>query len=300
MYLARALENHSQLVAIKVIKDEFLRRDADSILSVQNEITILKNLNNPGLIKLIEYGDQGVVQKPSGRVINNLIYIVMEYVTGGLLFDTCQSLGSMGENVGRYFMKQLLETVEYMHNKQVVHRDLKLENILVDENMDLKVADFGFACYKNINSLNSYRGTMTYMAPEIKEGKQYDGTQVDVFSMGVILFIIVQGIFPFKEARTEEYFYNLLCTGQIDKYWLKVNGQNLSPEFKDLILSMFSYDPSKRPSVAEIRAHPWMNQDIDMEGTRKVLLEQTAAKQAAAKPVQKPVKVSHRGHSKVL
>lgn len=60
---------------------------------------------------------------------------------------------------------------------------------------------------------------MTYMAPEIKEGKQYDGTQVDVFSMGVILFIIVQGIFPFKEARTEEYFYNLLCTGQIDKYW---------------------------------------------------------------------------------
>mmetsp|Transcript_27780 Transcript_27780/g.20163 ORF Transcript_27780/g.20163 Transcript_27780/m.20163 type:complete len:86 (-) Transcript_27780:532-789(-) len=85
--------------------------------------------------------------------------------------------------------------------------------------MNLKVADFGFACYKNINSLNSYRGTMTYMAPEIKEGKQYDGTQVDVFSMGVILFIIVQGIFPFKEARTEEYFYNLLCTGQIDKYW---------------------------------------------------------------------------------
>ena len=105
VYLARALENQSQLVAIKVIKDEFLRRDADSILSVQNEITILKNLNNPGLIKLIEYGDQGVVQKPSGRVINNLIYIVMEFVTGGLLFDTCQSLGSMGENVGRYFMK---------------------------------------------------------------------------------------------------------------------------------------------------------------------------------------------------
>mmetsp|Transcript_18503 Transcript_18503/g.25576 ORF Transcript_18503/g.25576 Transcript_18503/m.25576 type:complete len:180 (+) Transcript_18503:302-841(+) len=179
------------MVAIKVIKDEFLRRDSDSILSVQNEITILKNLQHPGLIQLIEYGDQGVVQKPSGRIINNLIYIVMEFVAGGLLFDTCQGLGSMGENVGRYFMNQLLETVEYMHNKQVVHRDLKLENILVDEDMNLKVADFGFACYKNINKLSSYRGTMTYMAPEIKEGKQYDGTQVDVFSMGVILFIIV-------------------------------------------------------------------------------------------------------------
>jgi len=100
----------------------------------------------------------------------------MEFVTGGLLFDTCQKLGNMGEDVGRYFMHQLLETMEYMHSKQVVHRDLKLENILVDENMNLKVADFGFACYKNINSLSSYRGTMTYMAPEIKEGKMYDGT----------------------------------------------------------------------------------------------------------------------------
>lgn len=198
----------------------------------------------------------------------------MEFVTGGLLFDTCQKLGNMGEDVGRYFMHQMLETVEYMHSKQVVHRDLKLENILIDENMDLKVADFGFASYKNINSLSSYRGTMTYMAPEIKEGKVYDGTQVDVFSMGVILFILVQGIFPFKEARVEEYFYNLVVSGQTDKYWKKVNGSNLSAEFKDLILAMFSYDPAKRPTLAEIRAHPWMNQQTDFEAIREELLEQ--------------------------
>lgn len=70
-----------------------------------------------------------------------------------------------------------------------------------------------------------------------------------MFSFGVILFIIVQGIFPFKEARTEEYFYNLLCTGQTDLYFQKVNGQNMSAEFKDLILALFSYDPDKRPTL---------------------------------------------------
>merc|ERR1711998_658821 len=191
--------------------------------------------------------------------IKNLVYILLEYVTGGLLFDLCQTVGGMGEEAGRYFLSQMLDVLGYIQSKGVVHRDLKLENILVDENLGLKVADFGFATYKKINKLQSYRGTMTYMAPEIKEGKTYDGKQIDMFSVGVILFIIIQGIFPFKEAKKDEYFYNLIMKGDLATYWKKTGGQNLSGDFKDLIIKMFSYNGKDRPTIDEIRAHPWMS-----------------------------------------
>jgi serine/threonine protein kinase len=273
VYLARNMQNTTEHVAIKILKDEFLKRDHDSILSVHNEITILKNLDHAGIIRMVDYGDAGQVIKPSGRMIDNLVFIIMEFVQGGLLFDLCQTMGAMGEDAGRFFLWQLIDSVEYMHTRRVVHRDLKLENILIDEQLNLKLADFGFACYKSIDSLKSYRGTMTYMAPEIKEGKVYKGSQVDMFSIGVILFIIVQGIFPFKEARKEEFFYNLLLTGQFDTYFTKVNGHGLSGEFKELILSLFSYDGDRRPTLEELKTSAWLNKpSFNYEATRQTIL----------------------------
>merc|ERR1712227_1045024 len=223
------------------------------------------------------------------------VYILLEFVTGGLLFDVCQTLGGMGENGGRFFLSQMCDVLEYMHGKGVVHRDLKLENILVDDNMNLKVADFGFATFRKIHNLKSYRGTMTYMAPEIKEGKTYDGVQIDMFSTGVILFIIVQGIFPFKEAKKDEYFYNLLLQGDYNTYWKKTGGQNLSNEFKDLILKMFSYNGKDRPTVAEIRAHPWMQANVDMKQVRHDILSEVAEKRTQSTADSERVGGSSRG-----
>merc|ERR1719273_3032080 len=107
------------------------------------------------------------------------------------------------------------------------------------------------------------------MAPEIKEGKQYSGENVVMVWWGVIILIIVQGIFPFKEARKEEYFYNLLLSGKTDTYFNKVNGTGLSEDFKDLILRFFAYDGNMRPTIEQIRSHPWMQSStFDFESTR--------------------------------
>jgi len=177
----------------------------------------------------------------------------------------------MGELGARYFMEQLKDVLVYLNEKKVAHRDLKLENIMVDDNLQLKIADFGFATYKKIDRLRSFRGTKTYMAPEIKEGKIYDGLKADMFSVGVILFIMVQGIFPFSEARTDEYFYRLLIDGDLETYWLKTGGENLSAEFKDLITRMLSYDPQMRPTVEELVAHPWMKQSFDLKKSKSLI-----------------------------
>lgn len=226
--MVRNLQDPKKLQALKLLREEFLQRDTDSIKAVEQEIQILQGLKHQYIVNICGWGSDGKVVKPSGREINNLVYIMLEYIPGGLLFDVCQTLGGMGEQHGKYFLSQMLDVLEYMHGKGVVHRDLKLENILVDDAMNLKVADFGFATFRKVHNLKSYRGTMTYMAPEIKEGKTYDGMKIDMFSTGVILFIIVQGIFPFKEAKKDEFFYNLLLKGDYDTYWKKTGGQNLS------------------------------------------------------------------------
>lgn len=280
VYLARSVKDPSKQVALKILREEFLNRDQDSIKSVEQEIQILNGLKHSNIVNILGWGTDGHVVKPSSREIKNLVYILLEFVTGGLLFDVCQTLGGMGEDGGRYFLSQMIDVLSYMQGKGVVHRDLKLENILVNENMELKVADFGFATFKRIDKLKSYRGTMTYMAPEIKEGKQYDGRQIDMFSTGVILFIIVQGIFPFKEAKKDEYFYSLILNGKLDQYWKKVGGERLSPEFKELILSMFSYDPKKRPTVDELRNHAWMKKPMSHKMTKQSLIDKLQEKRS--------------------
>lgn len=129
----------------------------------------------------------------------------------------------MGERKSRFILHQLIDAIEYMHEQGIVHRDLKPENIMVDEGMNVKLLDFGFSTNRSINHLTSYRGTLTYMAPEIKTGKVYKGTEIDIFSLGVCLFAMVRGLFPFAEARRNDYWYNLIRQGHADIYFNKID-----------------------------------------------------------------------------
>ena len=168
-------------------------------------------------------------------------------------------MGPMGEEMGRLFAKQMIDQLEYINSRGVVHRDIKLENMLVDRNMNLKLADFGFATNQNIKTLNSFRGTQSYMAPEIRSGKIYNGMETDVFSMGVVLFTLVVGYFPFSHASMEDNFYAFLTNGKRDHngvnaaYWETLKATHLSTEFKDLMQQIFCLDGSQRPTIEQIK-----------------------------------------------
>ena len=169
---------------------------------------------------------------------------MLDYVKGGLLFDTCQLAGALSEETGRYFMSQFIDIFDYLHNDQkVTHRDLKLDNILVDTNYNLVLADFGYAKYTKIDQLSSYKGSIPYMAPEIQEDKIYDGRKADIFGLGVVMYVIVRGTFPFLNCTLSDMSYKNVCDGEIT---------GVSEDLRQLLTSMMSYDPKSRPTITDI------------------------------------------------
>ena len=121
-----------------------------------------------------------------------------------------------------------------MHNEGIAHRDIKPENILIDKTLNIKIADFGLAINKNISRSTDFVGTKVYMAPEIIERKPYDGVKADIFSVGVVLFAIVNAFMPFKNAKLSDKNYKMLVRGQKDKFFTgyeKVTGKQFSKDF---------------------------------------------------------------------
>lgn len=253
--------------AIKILKKGNPNLDSKFLELVITEVNTMTQLSHPNIVNLIEYSQDGVVKKADGSQ-HAVIYIALELATGGELFDYVALTGRFSEPVARFYFRQLLDGLDYVHQRGVTHRDLKPENVLYDSQFNLKIADFGFAApiagRDGTGTCKTKLGTESYMAPEIHMRRPYVGASVDLFACAIILFIMVTQHPPFTKAEPNDPFYRLLCANRADLFWKahsrnKPNGADFfSEEFKNLITGMLQFDPAMRPSMAEVRNHPWV------------------------------------------
>lgn len=173
----------------------------------------------------------------------------------------------------RYFFKQILDGMDAIHNGGYCHRDLKCENILLDKDYNIKIADFGFAApvhgKEKSGFLRTYLGSYEYMAPELHQKKPYSGHTIDVFNLAIILFMMATQTNSFNCAMPDDPFYKCIAANRADLFWAqhsKINGKSvndfLSQDLRKLLQAMFQLDPIHRPSLTEMRNHPWMQGDM--------------------------------------
>ena len=156
----------------------------------------------------------------------------------------------MGEEAGKLFLNSVTSALHELHVNGNSHGDLKLENIVLDSQFNMKLIDFGMATQKDISSQTGVRGTLQYMAPEILDGKVYSGDKADLFSVGVILFMIVTGHGPFESyATAADPYYSQLMAGNQDSFFALHEKSDLSPECQDVIARLLSPDVNKRMTI---------------------------------------------------
>jgi carbon catabolite-derepressing protein kinase len=233
-----------QKVALKIInRKRLVTRDMAG--RIEREIQYLQLLRHPHIIKLYT-----VITTPTE------IIMVLEYA-GGELFDYIVNNGRLPEDKARKFFQQIVCAVEYCHRHKIVHRDLKPENLLLDEQMNVKIADFGLSnIMTDGNFLKTSCGSPNYAAPEVISGKLYAGPEVDVWSCGVILYVLLVGRLPFDDEYIPTLFKKIAAGNySIPSY--------LSPGAVSLIKKMLMVNPVHRITIGEIRMDPWFTKDID-------------------------------------
>lgn len=221
--------------------------------SLTREAKILKMLKSDNVVKILGYGTNFSLDK----AYQDCPYILLEYCKEGDLFNAIINGACMTESQVRYYFRQILTAVLDCHAAGVTHRDIKLENCLLTENFELKLADFGLSELASGKSKSlGYRGTPIYMAPEVHRSEPYSGEMADIFALGVSLFAMYNRGFPFYEALLSDSNY-CIFTVRNDIYWSRL-GTTFSTDFINLVNSMLAADPSQRISLGDIFAHPWL------------------------------------------
>ncbi|XP_035769960.1 MAP/microtubule affinity-regulating kinase 4 [Neolamprologus brichardi] len=231
-------------VAIKIIDKTQL--NPTSLQKVFREVRIMKTLNHPNIVQLFE-----VIET------EKTLYLIMEYASGGEVFDYLVAHGRMKEKEARAKFRQIVSAVHYCHQKNIVHRDLKAENLLLDADSNIKIADFGFSNeFMTGNKLDTFCGSPPYAAPELFQGKKYDGPEVDIWSLGVILYTLVSGSLPFDGQNLKELRERVLRGKYRVPFYMSTDCEGILRRF--LVLN-----PTKRCSLEQIMKDKWINIGYD-------------------------------------
>ena len=246
VYHGRNLKN-SMSVAIKVIDKEKVLK-VGMIEQIKREISVMRLIRHPHVVELYEV-----------MASKTKIYVVMEYVKGGELFNKV-SKGKLKHDEARRYFQQLISAVDYCHSRGVCHRDLKPENLLLDENGNLKVSDFGLSALAETKHqdglLHTTCGTPAYVAPEVINRKGYDGTKADIWSCGVILYVLLAGFLPFRDPNLIEMYRKI---GKADfKYpnWF-------ASDVRRLLSKILDPNPKTRISIAKIMESSWFKKGLE-------------------------------------
>eukprot|EP00800_Vazella_pourtalesii_P011620 TRINITY_DN2796_c0_g1_i1.p1 TRINITY_DN2796_c0_g1~~TRINITY_DN2796_c0_g1_i1.p1 ORF type:complete len:661 (-),score=92.55 TRINITY_DN2796_c0_g1_i1:803-2785(-) len=225
-------------VAIKIVNREKLSQNI--LLKVEREIAIMKLIEHPHVLRLFDVYEN-----------KKHLYLVLEYVSGGELFDYLVKKGKLSENEARKFFRQIISAMDFCHAHSVCHRDLKPENLLLDDKHDIKIADFGMASLQVENFLETSCGSPHYACPEVIRGEKYDGRKADVWSCGVILYALLVGSLPFDHDNLK------VLLEKVKKGIFTV--PRFVPQLaQDLIRGMVHSDPDTRLSIQQVKEHVWV------------------------------------------
>ncbi|CAM0873485.1 unnamed protein product [Alopecurus aequalis] len=237
---------------------KFIERGHKIDEHVQREIMNHRSLKHPNIIRFKE-----VVLTPTH------LAIVMEYASGGELFERICNAGRFSEDEGRFFFQQLISGVSYCHSMQVCHRDLKLENTLLDGSVAprLKICDFGYSKSSVLHSQpKSTVGTPAYIAPEVLSRREYDGKVADVWSCGVTLYVMLVGAYPFEDPDEPRNFRKMITRILSVQYSIP-DYVRVSVDCAHLLSRIFVGNPEQRITIPEIKSHPWFLKNLPVEMT---------------------------------
>lgn len=284
VYSAQAIDG--QEYALKIIRKDKGYSDSMSQKLVENEMAVMKSLGqHPNLVNSLDCNPNGVAQLADGQ--HDIRYLVLEKCKNGSLSTIIRQTGHLEENIAKFLFLQLVSATQFVHDKGFAHMDIKLENVLLDDYFNLKLADLGTAISvsDSLGFTNKRRGTYHYMAPEIQnknKEEMIDATIADVYSLGVCLHLLLTGEFPCgdmfePEMSSLETEVSGEDTEKDSSKLVKARIQYLSEEAKDLLENLLEPNAFFRMSVDEILQHPWFKTS-PMEGVENQVWEEMSAR----------------------